>query len=253
MVPADSQQILTGPLLLGYTNRSATRLSGTGLSTLSGRPFQVVPPPAINQRPVRQNQGHHAPQHHTQPLPGITRMRFSSFLRSPAATDEPSVVFSSCGYRRCFTSRVPHTLCIQMRVARHHALGFPISDTLGSQLVWQLPEAVAAYYVLHRLLEIRHPPCALHTYIHKTIKDARVHCAVLKQHTPTPPTPAPQGHKHLGNQCHQKQPEPPQGLNGAVSDTQQCVSIRTTLPHTRQAPSRAMRSQRVLRDSVPPN
>src|SRR3954471_2414485 len=39
--------------------------------------------------------------------------------------------------------------------------GFPHSDTLGSQLGWQLPEAIAASYVLHRLLVPRHPPCAL--------------------------------------------------------------------------------------------
>ena len=36
--------------------------------------------------------------------------------------------------------------------------GFPHSDTSGSKLVWQLPEAFAAFYVLLRLLSPRHSP-----------------------------------------------------------------------------------------------
>src|SRR5690606_37560267 len=43
-----------------------------------------------------------------------------------------------------------------------------------------------ASYVLHRLLVPRHPPNALK---HLQNKDARVHCAVLKQHTHSNRTP----------------------------------------------------------------
>jgi hypothetical protein len=39
--------------------------------------------------------------------------------------------------------------------------GFPHSDTSGSELVCQLPEAFAGYRVLHRLLPPRHPPRTL--------------------------------------------------------------------------------------------
>ena len=163
---------------------------------------------------------------HTQPLPGITRMRFSLLrVRSPLLTE--SLLFSLPAGTEMFhfPAFPPHTLCIQMRVTRHHAcwvspFGHPrITARLAAPRGLSQPTTsfIGSWCQgIHRVL--------LHTYIHKTIKDARVHCAVLKQHTPTPPTPRPQGHKHLGNQCHQKQPEPPQGLNGAVSDTQQCVS-----------------------------
>ena len=41
------------------------------------------------------------------------------------------------------------------------------------------PRLIAGYYVLLRLLLPRHPPCALKNLITE-IKDARVHCAVLK-------------------------------------------------------------------------
>ena len=70
-------------------------------------------------------------------------------------------------------------------------LGFPIRTPSDHSSFGSSPRLIAAYYVLHRLLVPRHPPCAL-THLHsQTIKDARVHCAVLKQHTPTPPTPRP--------------------------------------------------------------
>ena len=68
-------------------------------------------------------------------------------------------------------------------------LGFPIRTPSDHSSVGSSPRLIAASYVLHRLLVPRHPPCALTHLQHKTIKDARVHCAVLKQHTPTPPTP----------------------------------------------------------------
>lgn len=135
------------------------------------------------------------------------------------------------------------------------ALGSPIRTPSDHSSVGSSPRLIAASYVLHRLLVPRHPPCAL-THLHsQTIKDARVHCAVLKQHTPTPPTPpANRPKEHLGNQCHQKQPTPPttRDAHGAVSDTQQCVLSEPRSPR-HPALSRRRRSRRVLRNSVPPN
>ena len=60
--------------------------------------------------------------------------------------------------------------------------GFPHSDTLGSQLGWQLPEAYRS------LLRPSSAPGAKASTVRSytlTNKDARVHCAVLKQHTRT--------------------------------------------------------------------
>ena len=87
-------------------------------------------------------------------------------------------------------------------------LGSPIRTPSDHSSFGSSPRLIAAYYVLHRLLVPRHPPCAL-THLHsQTIKDARVHCAVLKQHTPTPPTPPAHNQQHLGNQCQKETTKP---------------------------------------------
>src|SRR5699024_10568499 len=68
--------------------------------------------------------------------------------------------------------------------------GFPHSDTLGSQLGWQLPEAYRSLLRPSSALGAKASTvCSYTLTFNTTIKDARVHCAVLKQHTPTPPTP----------------------------------------------------------------
>ena len=119
----------------------------------------------------------------TQPLPGITRTRFSLIrFRSPLLTE-----YLFLPVLRCFTSRRSlHTPYI-FRCRSHDMTraGFPHSDILGSQLVCQLPEAY------RRLLRPSSAPGAKASTVcpykldHR-YKDARVHCAVLKQ--PTPPT-----------------------------------------------------------------
>lgn len=94
-----------------------------------------------------------------------------------------------------FPTFPPHTLYIQMRVTRHHScwvspFGHPrISARLTAPRgLSQPPTSFIGSWCqgIHRTL--------LHTYN----KDARVHCAVLKQHTPPeltvtpdPPTPPP--------------------------------------------------------------
>ena len=75
----------------------------------------------------------------SQPLPGITRTRFSLIrFRSPLLTE-----YLFLPVLRCFTSRRSlHTPYI-FRCRSHDMTraGFPHSDILGSQLVCQLPEA----------------------------------------------------------------------------------------------------------------
>ena len=84
--------------------------------------------------------------------------------------------------------------------------GFPHSEILGSRFVCQLPEAY------RRLLRPSSAPGAkastLCTYKldHKrSFKDARVHCAVLKQPTVTTRTPAPTSNQHPSKEKHHHQ------------------------------------------------
>ena len=58
-------------------------------------------------------------------------------------------------------------------------------------MVANSPRLFAGSYVLLRLLVPRHPPCALKNLTTKDYKDARVHCAVLKQRVNPQPAPAP--------------------------------------------------------------
>ncbi len=76
---------------------------------------------------------------------------------SLAATAGITLVFSSSGYLDVSVRRVRPPCgvpCLQ------HG-GLPHSDTRGSKLVCSSPRIFAAYRVLRRLWEPRHPPCAL--------------------------------------------------------------------------------------------
>ncbi len=66
--------------------------------------------------------------------------------------------------------------------------GFPHSDTLGSQLGWQLPEAFRS------LLRPSSAPGAKTSTVCSSQldhKDARIHCVVLKEQPETHPTTEP--------------------------------------------------------------
>src|SRR5918998_3988192 len=77
-------------------------------------------------------------------------------------------------------------------------LGFPIRKSPDQSLVAGSPRHIAGSHVLHRLLMPRHPPYALKNLNtqrrsrspknddHK-IKDARVHCTILKKQATTKP------------------------------------------------------------------
>ena len=72
------------------------------------------------------------------------------------------VVFFSSGYLDVSVPRVPHMhLCIQYMLTEGCSAGFPHSDISGSMDICSSPKLFAAYYVFHRLLVPRHPPCAL--------------------------------------------------------------------------------------------
>ena len=143
MVLTDSHGISRAPCYLGYTPRGAM-ISNTGLSPSPARrskrfsyhhtltPRDRQPPQACPTTPTMQ------------PLPGITHDRFSLFrFRSPLLPE--SLLFSlPVGTEMFHFPTFPHpALYIQAGVTRHaRALaGFPHSEILGSQLVYQLPEA----------------------------------------------------------------------------------------------------------------
>ena len=82
--------------------------------------------------------------------------------RSLAATYGIDVSFSSSGYLDVSVHRVPlHTLWIGVWIHEVFSCGFPHSEICGSMDICSLPQLIAAYHVFHRLLEPRHPPCAL--------------------------------------------------------------------------------------------
>ena len=70
--------------------------------------------------------------------------------------------FSSSPYLDVSVQAVPlHTLWIGVWMTEVFSAGFPHSDISGSMDICSSPKLFAAYYVFHRLLVPRHPPCAL--------------------------------------------------------------------------------------------
>ena len=77
--------------------------------------------------------------------------------RSLAATRGIVVTFSSCGYLDVSVPRVRFHF-VDVGIAPD---GLPHSDIRGSGDICSSPRLFAAYHVLRRLREPRHPPCAL--------------------------------------------------------------------------------------------
>ena len=90
MVPADSQQIPRARCYSGITIHDTRSVFAYGALTHYGDPFQKSSTNTTHMpSPVRQNQNDHNPTTpHPQPLPGITRTRFSLIrFRSPLLTE----------------------------------------------------------------------------------------------------------------------------------------------------------------------
>ena len=77
---------------------------------------------------------------------------------SLATTLGITLVFSSSGYLDVSVHRVR----LPDGMTMLHMAGLPHSDICGSQLMCNSPQLFAAYHVLLRLWEPRHPPYALH-------------------------------------------------------------------------------------------
>jgi hypothetical protein len=126
-----------------------------------------------------------------QHLPAITHPRFGLIrFRSPLLTESQLFSLPVGTEMFHFPTFPPHTLYIQVQVTRHHScwvspFGNPriTARLTAPRGISQPPTSFIGSWCqgIHRTL--------LHTYN----KDARVHCAVLKQHTnnhvPLPPAP----------------------------------------------------------------
>ena len=81
---------------------------------------------------------------------------------SLATTFGISVDYFSSPYLDVSVQAVPHACLFDSTCVTKITLsGFPHSDISGSQLICSSPKLFAAYHVLHRLQEPRHPPYAL--------------------------------------------------------------------------------------------
>ena len=143
MVLTDSHGISRAPCYLGYTPRGNT-ISNTGLSPTPVTPSKVFFYSITLTSNSRQTVQACPTTPTMQPLPGITHDRFSLIrFRSPLLPE--SLLFSlPVGTEMFHFPTFPQpALYIQAGVTRYaRALaGFPHSDILGSQLVYQLPEA----------------------------------------------------------------------------------------------------------------
>ena len=143
MVLTDSHGISRAPCYLGYSPR-CVRHFGYGAGTHSGRPFKTVHLYRRITLAARQNSTESPTTPNTQLLPDITRTRFSLFrFRSPLLTESRLLSLPAGTEMFHFPAFPLPALYIQTGVtgsARRPA-GFPHSDTLGSKLAYQFPEA----------------------------------------------------------------------------------------------------------------
>ena len=101
------------------------------------------------------------------PAAALLQQRFGLFPgRSPLLGE--SLLFSSPGGTKMFQFPPFASLpCVRIIVLQ--TIGLSHSEISGSKVICTYPKLIAAYHVLHRLREPRHPPCALH-YFRQTWK-----------------------------------------------------------------------------------
>src|SRR5688500_1374295 len=68
--------------------------------------------------------------------------------------------------------------------------GLPHSEIPGSKVVCTSPGLIAAYHVLRRLLEPRHPPCALSSLTNNSLQReygaTRTDTSIVRERSPVP-------------------------------------------------------------------
>ena len=144
MVPANSRRIPRAPRYSGYRYQSYSYLYGA--FTLYGLTFQTGSSSNTSQM-LRSYYPDNAETLSVWAIP-----------RSLATTCGITIVFSSWGY---WDVSVPRVRLIHRMITGLQPAELPHSEMSGSKVVCTYPNLIAAYHVLHRLLEPRHPPFAL--------------------------------------------------------------------------------------------
>ena len=129
--------------------------------TVYGRTFQIVPLTMHATTPWSYNPGN------------AVTLPVWALPRSLATTGGIIVYFLFLQVLRCFSSlRLPPT---KGRIPVLQTGGLSHSEIRGSKVICTYPRLIAAYHVLHRLREPRHPPCALSylSYLNYDLKAAR--------------------------------------------------------------------------------
>src|SRR5574344_1927093 len=150
MVPADSRRIPRVPRYSGYHYASSGFTYGA--FTLSGRSFQNVPFTFIVQW--------RGPT--TPPL----RCHNGGLGSSPVARHywgNHYFMFVASMYEDVSVPSV--RLLTDARMTVLQTAGLSHSEISGSMVICTYPKLIAAYHVLHRLREPRHPPCALSYFL----------------------------------------------------------------------------------------
>ena len=145
MVPADSRRIPRDPRYSGY--RWGLRSDVYRTFTVYGGTFQTLPLGTL--LPDRGPTTPHVPRH----------ARFGLFpVRSPLLGE--SLLFSLPAGTKMFQfPALASSTWSRMYVLHTYRLSH--SEIPGSRVICTYPGLIAAYHVLHRLREPRHPPCAL--------------------------------------------------------------------------------------------
>lgn len=143
MVLTDSHGISRAPCYLGYSSRHGWHFD-YGVGTLYDRPFKTVRLYHRVTPPSRQKRLKSPTTPNVQRLPALTHARFSLIrFRSPLLTESRLLSLPVGTEMFHFPTFPLPALYIQAGVtgsARRPA-GFPHSDTLGSKLAYQFPEA----------------------------------------------------------------------------------------------------------------
>ena len=143
MVLTDSHGISRAPCYLGYSSRQGRHFD-YGVRTLYDRPFKAVRLYLLVTSTTRQNDQKSPTTPNVQRLPAITHARFSLFrFRSPLLTESRLLSLPVGTEMFHFPTFPLPALYIQAGVTRsaRRPAGFPHSDTLGSKLAYQFPEA----------------------------------------------------------------------------------------------------------------
>ena len=185
MVPPDSHRISRARCYLGYNSEDST-FSCTGLSPSTATPSRGLPLTTLlsDFPPVRQNRLSRPTTPTTQRLPAITCDRFSLIrFRSPLLTESRLFSLPAGTEMFHFPAFPPHTLCVQVWVTPHDwGRVSPFGNSrISARLTAPLDFSQSPTSFIGSWCQDIHRMPLLTCY-----KDARIHCAVLKEQSDLP-------------------------------------------------------------------